>query len=148
MGLDMYLSAKLYTSKYSNKELNKKLWNIFEELKPSENSDSATIKFEMGYWRKANHIHKWFVDNCQEGRDECQEAYVSREDLELLKKLCEDILKDKENAGTLLSTRGGFFFGGTDYDGYYFEALNDTIEIINKCLELPEEWDFEYRSSW
>ena len=26
----------------------------------------------VAYWRKANAIHSWFVENCQDGVDECQ----------------------------------------------------------------------------
>ena len=37
---------------------------------------------EIGYWRKANAVHSWFVENCQDGIDECQLSEVSREDLE------------------------------------------------------------------
>ena len=40
------------------------------------------IEEEIAYWRKANAIHAWFVENCQDGRDECQTAYVSRDQLE------------------------------------------------------------------
>ena len=36
-----------------------------------------TIRLEAGYWRKANHIHKWIVDNLQDGKDDCQEHSVA-----------------------------------------------------------------------
>jgi len=32
---------------------------------------------EVGYWRKANAIHKWFVDNVQNGEDDCQRYDVT-----------------------------------------------------------------------
>ena len=38
----------------------------------------------VAYWRKANAIHKWFVDNCGDGIDECQTMEVSKEKLEEL----------------------------------------------------------------
>jgi len=44
------------------------------------------------YWRKANHIHRWFVDNCQDGIDECQLSEVTRKDLNELLNKCNDIL--------------------------------------------------------
>lgn len=50
----------------------------------------------------------------------------------------------------LLPTASGFFFGGTDYDEWYFKDVEDTIKIINDVLDTT---DFEkqiifYRSSW
>ena len=32
---------------------------------------------EVGYWRKANAIHGWFIRECADGVDECQEIPVS-----------------------------------------------------------------------
>lgn len=31
---------------------------------------------ETAYWRKANQIHKWFVDNVQQGKDDCGDYKV------------------------------------------------------------------------
>ena len=79
MGLDMYLRAKQYYSpaEYRGEENNKK----FEELKEmgglgdylDEYLPSISLEASVGYWRKANHIHRWFVENVQGGEDECQE---------------------------------------------------------------------------
>jgi hypothetical protein len=33
---------------------------------------------EVGYWRKANAVHGWFVRECANGVDECQEIPVSK----------------------------------------------------------------------
>lgn len=52
---------------------------------PIENLED--IKYRIGYWRKSNHIHKWFVDNVQNGTDDCNEYTVEPE---LLKKLLSD----------------------------------------------------------
>ena len=49
------------------------------------------IEEEMGYWRKANAIHKWFVDNVQDGVDNCAEYYVSDEQLRELLARCEKV---------------------------------------------------------
>ena len=38
-----------------------------KDIKPKRISH---IIEEMIYWRKANAIHNWFVENCQEGVDE------------------------------------------------------------------------------
>ncbi len=31
---------------------------------------------EIACWHKANHIHRWFVENVQGGRDDCRDYYV------------------------------------------------------------------------
>jgi len=173
VGLDMYLSACKYTSKYNDIKTNEKLWKLFKEVKPI-NLNSAEVSFEIGYWRKSNQIHSWFVDNCQDGKDECQETEVPREQLKELLEICEKVLKilseqkttktkktdkysqeneynlylDTDEIKDLLPTRAGFFFGDTEYDEYYKNDIEDTIEIIKRCLELPDDWTFKYRASW
>jgi len=144
MGLDMYLYGKWYLSEFDDKE--KKLREEVAKVLKTTNKVKE-ITFDFGYWRKANHIHKWFVDNIQEGGDDCKEYYVDIEKLEELKKLCEEVLADNDKAEDLLPTQSGFFFGGTEYDEDYFEELKNTIEIINKALQ-NKELDFYYTSSW
>jgi len=147
----MYLFAKKYIANYNKKEEVKKaekVRKLFPEMFKSGNLDSVEIVFEVGYWRKANHIHRWFVENCQNGIDNCGYYFVSRGDLIRLKNICEEVVKDIEKAKELLPTYSGFFFGSMDYDEDYLKDVEDTIEIINKCLKLPEEWNFEYTSSW
>ena len=111
---------------------------------------SKRIKYvveEMGYWRKANHIHTLFVDNVQDGADNCGEFYVDRNDLENLLESCQRVLINPSEAKELLPTSSGFFFGGTDYDEYYFDSVKETISILEECL-LDEEAYFYYTSSW
>ena len=58
-----------------------------------KNSDTKSEAFtEVGFWRKANHIHNWFVVNCQDGVDECQETEISKENLEELLSICKKVL--------------------------------------------------------
>ena len=149
----MYLSAKKHLGKYQNEEEADKVRKLFPEMYKSGNLDYIEVSFEVGYWRKANQIHKWFVDNCQNEVDECQRSYVSREQLRELLKICKIILnsskKDKvKKAEEMLPVQRGFFFGGVEYDEYYFMDLEETIKIMERCLTLPEEWEFEYHSSW
>lgn len=156
MGLDMYLYGKRYMSKYFNEgdtEKQAAIQELFPELadrlgRNSDDSPVKEVKIEAGYWRKANAIHKWFVDNCQDGNDDCGNYHVSRQQLQELKKLCEKVLAFRHLAVECLPAQSGFFFGNTDYDEWYFKDLEQTVQIINDCLELPESWDFEYHSSW
>ncbi len=153
MGLDQYLSAKQYTSpaEWRGEEINKKFHELTETFGVKRHLGtlpSATVEFNVGYWRKANAIHQWFVDNCQDGSDDCREYMVSREQLETLLNLCNQVKENKGLASELLPTTSGFFFGSTEYDEYYFDDIDSTIEIINKVLQMEPSWDFFYQSSW
>lgn len=155
MGLDMYLSAKKYMSKYfdpADVQRIEKINDIFGVTGIEDGDYGAEeVKFRVAYWRKANAIHDWFVQNCQDGVDECQEAWVSREQLQELIDICKEVLADPSKASQLLPTRSGFFFGGTDYDDWYKQDLQYTIERLEKILSDPsfgKGIDFYYQSSW
>jgi hypothetical protein len=113
----------------------------------------ASILERVGYWRKANQIHNWFVENCQGGVDECQMEEVPKQKIEELLVICLDIIKNKDNeelAKSELPTQSGFFFGPTEYDEYYYQDIEDTIDILERVLEKTD-FDKEivlYRSSW
>lgn len=152
MGLDMYLEAETYISDYFSKnQLASEVVKLIgiEQYLDDKSSPSLNVRFKIGYWRKANAIHKWFVDNVQGGVDECQLSPVAREELVKLRDLCQDVCANPESASDLLPTENGFFFGSTEYDEMYFEDIKDTVNIINRCLEMDEaEYVFYYRASW
>ena len=60
---------------------------------------------QVGYWRKANAVHKWFVDNVQDGRDDGEEYELDFRQLEELKEICLDILKRQKNLGSHLKRK-------------------------------------------
>lgn len=109
------------------------------------------IMEQVGYWRKANQIHNWFVENIQDGVDDCcYHREVTEEDLIELRDICHEVLCNHDLAEMRLPTAPGFFFGSYEYDEWYVEDLKNTIDIINKVLETT---DFEkqmiyYVSSW
>lgn len=189
MGLDMYVTirhkdtqSKLETyeaweQKYTCEE--------FERLTPEQQDDYWKSKpeydaemygNELMYWRKANQIHNWFVQNCQNGVDDCGRYAITVADLMKLKELCEKILTmtekrkemrytsftatEREEVDILyltpegveyatehLPSRSGFFFGGTEYDAWYVWALENTIEQINNTLDtLNCEYGFAINS--
>ena len=150
MGLDMYLNAEHYVSDYDEKgqEIARAIQRVdaggLQAFRPKN------ITFELGYWRKANAIHNWFVKELQEGKDECQTTYVPLEKLAELKDLCERVLEDTSLASELLPTTKGFFFGSYEYDGWYEEQLQKTINIVSKIVSNPEakNWWITYESSW
>lgn len=147
MGLDMYLESEHYMFGKEAKAT-VEITNYDGEKETREfDVTSGTIVTKVGYWRKANAIHKWFVDNVQNGEDDCGRYYVSFESLKELKELCEEVLENPKKARELLPPCEGFFFGSTEINEWYFQDLNDTIKIITNVLE-NELGDIYYRASW
>ena len=121
------------------------------------------IHEQVGYWRKANEIHKWFVDHVQDGFDDCKYHHEVtegklRELLAVCRKVTEyfhtnsngEIVVDCIGCENELPTETGFFFGSTEYDEWYVQDVEYTEEL---CEKLLKETDFEaealfYVSSW
>lgn len=161
MGLDMHLSKRTYvknwdhhTPKERHDVIVRKGGETVQSIKPERVS---SIQEDIGYWRKANHIHNWFVQNIQNENDNCGEYYVGIDDLINLLEVCKEVKKDPERADELLPTVSGFFFGDTDYDEYYMKDIDYTIEILEEVLSekyMDENGrehytgDYYYSSSW
>ena len=154
MGLDQFLTKKTYVKNWNHMSDDEKHDVSVEgksskEIKPER---ITHIEEEIGYWRKANQIHNWFVNNVQNGNDNCGTYYVGVEQLEELSENCKAVLADHSKADKLLPTQPGFFFGETEYDEYYFDQLEETDEIIDGILTEMKENDtryrFYYESSW
>ena len=185
MGLDMYLYKKHYIgNKWREPEEQVKVTVPSKQEKatfrtgPIKSERITEISEEVAYWRKANAIHQWFVENVQNGVDECKPHYVSREQLAELRDLCLRVLAavevetrvevydqytpdgmqaqertvrvilNPDDVADTLPTTEGFFFGSTDYDEWYLLDLENTVKQIDRVLTMPEEWDLEYQSSW
>jgi len=152
----MYLSAEKFVSGYEfDKHPNfDKLLEMLNLSKEDVPHGHAAINVTIGYWRKANAIHKWFVNNVQKGEDDCGRYYVSKERLENLKADCVDALDafnkaDVKKATEILPPAQGFFFGNTEIDSWYKRNLENTISLIDKCLsDKFKDYDFYYQSSW
>ena len=152
MGLDMYLSRRSYIgNQYRDPEHKIKLNGSEKKLNEhSINQDKIQYITEgVGYWRKANEIHHWFVTECQEGIDDCRETPVSKDDLKKLLSTVKKVLKDPDKARTLLPTHKGFFFGSYQYDQNYIEDLEYTEKLLNEILDREvDHADYFYQSSW
>lgn len=187
MGLDMYLSKRTYVgNKWRKPEQQLKV--VFPEseedvsfpVHPTDINQSkiSEIEEEVAYWRKANQIHEWFVQNVQEGEDDCKDHYVDMEKIEELVKLCKTVLekaktnipipddtsdwqawtkiviKNKKALEELLPTAEGFFFGGTEYNGDYLYELKQTVEQLEPLTEKGEDGYYKckgelvYKASW
>lgn len=150
MGLDMYLDKRTYVKQWDHIEETKQYKVEVTRGGEPTNIDPKKVKYiieEAGYWRKANAIHKWFVDNCQNGVDDCRDAYVGFKELQTLLDLCRIVIIDKSKAEQLLPSTSGFFFGNTEYDEWYYNDIQNTIDILEKALE-DKDGEYYYSSSW
>lgn len=147
MGLDMYLTAKRYIYDFGDDD--QPLRDALNSLK-ANGMEVKELSYRAGYWRKANQIHKWFVDNVQEGNDNCGEYLVTTEQLERLLELVNEVLRNRDKANEVLPTANGFFFGSCTYDEGYFDDLIQTKAIIENVLALDNfnRYDIYYSSSW
>lgn len=189
MGLDMYLIRKKYVgAEYEHRNVKGTIFiTINGKELPIDFDRVSYIEEKIGYWRKANAIHKWFVDNVQDGEDDCRDAYVELSKLEELLKLCQKvrksiklvdgqvangysfndkgekiykytegkIIEDTSVCEKLLPTTDGFFFGDTQYNEWYVEDIEHTIDILKKVIKEEKEMrengiynDYYYHASW
>lgn len=145
MGLDMYLTKKVYVG--AEHEHNK----VTGVINLKTNGVDIDVDFKkvtsiderVGYWRKANQIHAFFVKQCQGGVDECQLTYVPHEKLEELRDLC--LLAVKTKDADILAPASGFFFGGTEIDDYYWRELKETAKMLKN---IDPNGEYYYQSSW
>lgn len=129
------------------------------------------ISEEIFYWRKANQIHAFFMQDVAEDRS--QDVDVSPDRLQNLHARCVriinecpltdgvegkwvqntelgKILSNQDLAAELLPTKDGFFFGSTDYDEYYLADIQETHDMLEELFKQPK-WDhadYSYEASW
>lgn len=164
MGLDMYMTARRYINKVDWKATNEApnreyvfnpdylvaIAQAPEGIDELASVQGIHVEYPIGYWRKANAIHNWLVNNCApDGEDNCRPFDVPQEKLMELRALVEEVLDNPDKAKELLPTGAGFFFGSTEYDEWYIKDLEHTKAILDKALALPEmEYDISYQASW
>lgn len=157
MGLDMYLHTSHYISGWEFNRDNR-FDTIIDLVKApvTPDSPSAEVRVTVAYWRKANAIHGWFVDNVQDGVDDCRSYYVSPEKLQELRNTAQAALEryeagERKAATQLLPPREGFFFGPTAANEWYVSDLKDTVDQLDRVLAFLADnpmVDIEYRASW
>lgn len=105
---------------------------------------------EVLYWRKANQIHNWFVENIQRGHDNQSKNEVSKEKLIQLQKLVDEVIEDNSKAEELLPSLEGFFYGDVEYNDRYFNQLKETKEGLQKVIDETDFGSYKliYLSSW
>ena len=159
MGLDMYLKGVKYfnTCTYHQetvggdfiKTVNPIYQSVAEQLdiETEDEFGIGEVHMPVMYWRKANQIHKWFVDNTQGGNDKnCEPTPVSTEQLQQLFDDVTFVLEHKDPS--VLPPQSGFFFGSTDIDEYYWEDLKNTRSALKELLKADKFESYIYQSSW
>lgn len=113
-------------------------------------NEGQTYKPEAIYWRKANAIHNYIIQQHADGIDECQPISLNREDLHILSRLCRLLVffRNERLNAMILPTTSGFFFGSLEYDEYYYEDLQYTADKIDEALKDESAEEFEYQASW
>lgn len=152
--------AKEQGSKYANCSLEKWCGVKFSELPPTEYrffyKKFFTLKYSqwdteqkhgyhriienVGYWRKANHIHNWFVENVQDYEDDCDyHNEVTKEILEELLKICTTVLDSCELVEAQVQN------GETYKDGEWIPIMEDGYLVKDPTVAeelLPTQSGF------
>ena len=173
----MYLSKKTYVKKWGHEKPEesfdvsvKKGGVSFPDIKTERVS---YVTEEIMYWRKANQIHGWFCNNCEELTPEVS-YLVTRENLEELLDVCKKTIEildkstktskkvvsgwsggkemmtdidvyDTEDVLELLPPTQGFFYGSDTIDDWYRKDIEDTIKMLEEELSIPKiGWGASY----
>jgi hypothetical protein len=97
MGLDMHAARRLYVKQWEHESPDERYTvQVAYGGKPVAGIQSdriSAVEEDVMYWRKANHIHGWFVDNVQGGNDDCKTYYVDWDKLRELLARCKEVMK-------------------------------------------------------
>jgi hypothetical protein len=93
----MYAARRLYVQQWEHQKPEER-YNVTitkggKPIPGIQASRISTVEEEVMYWRKANHIHAWFVDNVQGGTDDQQSYHVKWDKLRELLTACEAVIK-------------------------------------------------------
>lgn len=107
-----------------------------------------SIAVEEIYWRKAHWIHQFFVDEVQDGADNCAEYFVSADDLHKLLDKCTIIIADPSTFDDILPSYQPYI-GDWWEDDRQLNDIKRTKERIDQALPKIENGEIEmyYRSS-
>lgn len=96
MGLDMYAARRLHVKQWKHQSADErytvKLARGGKPVRGIRANRISDVEEEVMYWRKANHIHAWFVDNVQDGQDDCRSYYVDWGKLNQLLEVCQRVI--------------------------------------------------------
>ena len=141
MGLDMYLNKRTYVQYWAHKGDDNYKITLTKANKPT-NINIDKIKYiveEVAYWRKANQIHNWFIQNCADGNSEKTSMYVSKKNLEELLATVNTVLNESK------LTKGKVRNGQKATKDGWVDILEDGEYIKNNKLAkqlLPTQSGF------
>ena len=162
MGLDMYFYARKTTykshAKWNKSEVDETNYpedlKVFADYIYDCNFKSVDIEtyYQIGYFRKFNALHSYIVKNFAGGRDNCQNIFLSKGNVEQIKAALDEALEagTEEKAKDVLPTQSGFFFGSTTYDDFYFEDVKEATDLMQMLLDNFDFKNYEliYGASW
>ena len=100
---------------------------------------------EYHTFRKAPALHHFFLNHSEPNTDHSLHQ-LDIESLKELKSRAEQALKEQSNVDLLESLfpfAEGVFFGEYEYDDYFFEYLQDAINMVDKILKVSNLNDLE-----
>lgn len=131
----MYLYKELYISEFQGKK------SLIEPIKDLVGAKDETGNFKhlivyvpSIYWRGIDSIHKWFVDNVQDGCDNCATYHVETDQLRQLLEIVRERLKEKPDK----------------MSNAEMSEMERTRRELEREIKFAEEngCTFAYRSSW
>lgn len=111
----------------------------------------SILDCEIVYWRKANAVHRWFCYTLPSGVGNCEHVPITGDHCAQLLHRCWRISEDPSLAGELLPTQSGFFFGGTEYDTWYYDQVESTIKQLLHLFDYVNKTpscELYYEASW
>ena len=155
MGLDMYIQVskemprnlaktfmRLESGLRPEDEIFHDFLNEWDKQKQADPTDTVCLRGIAAYWRKANVIHNWFVQNVQGGNNDCKAYVVSTKKLKSLLRLCEQAVR----TGVIprqLEPNATF-----NRSGYALDDCKSTVTMLTTMLERFHDYRYEYKSSW
>jgi len=163
MGLDMYLSEERYFSNYDHAEEKERARAHSVALAAGfdpallDRNGSVTAAVNIAYWRKAHWLHEWFVNNIQNGEDNCGSHSVELEHLKEILDGCRAIMVFRATASIADAEEcmNDSFPCQYPHGEWIWESVQDTIDQLQLIVDRAEReegdgiWrEYIYRSSW
>lgn len=143
MGLDMNLMKKTDVKNWSFRE---DTWevNVRKNGETYRNIKQDRVKYvveDVAEWRKANAIHRWFVENVQNGEDDCGRYELGRSELESLLETVNQVLKSTKlvPGDVYVGTRHS---GGASEDMYDEGHVLENPAVAERLLPTTEGFFF------
>lgn len=95
----------------------------------------------IAYFRKANFLFEYFIDDLNES--ETAAVLDKNSVLDIISR-CNEILEDNSKGEELLPTCDGFFFGSTDYDDIYIDKVQKVLDGFEDTLSDFNDEDYFY----